>query len=96
MDEAIDGRIERTFVMDGVEWTARLMPFGEPARHHRPGERIETPPNGIRFTGADREGFLPTTQSMTPSHFRGIPEDDLRRYCAIVMREQGETGERVG
>jgi hypothetical protein len=96
MDESMDGRIERTFVMDGVEWMARLMPFGEPARHHRLGERIETPPNGIRFTGAGREGFLPTTQSMTPSRFQEISEDDLRRSCAKAMRQQGEAGERIG
>ena len=95
MDESSDGRVERTFVMEEVKWTARLLPFGEPARYHTLGARIEPPLIGILFTAQGREGFVPMTSDMTPTRFFGLSDDDLRRYCAMEMRERGQAGECI-
>jgi hypothetical protein len=75
MDQTDDGTYERTLEVDGVAWTVRLMPFGDPAHDHQQFQRVEAPPNGLRFMSAAGRRFF--HGYLNPDAFGAMSRDEL-------------------
>lgn len=86
MTHTNDGKHERALNVDGVEWNVRLMPFGEDAHYHQPGQQLKPPRNGLLFTSPVGRTFR--HGEWRPGHFHAMSDDELLGHFQSAAPEE--------